>query len=189
MSRRSPFKHHRFPPKIILLAVRLYCRYVLSYSDVCDMLTERGVEVDAATVYRWVVKSGPEIAKRNFSHRKWQGLTWHVDETYIRVGGKWRYLWRAVNQHGKLIDFRLTARRVAKAARAFLHQAMENTHLYQPLVMITDKVQNYRKVLAEVNRHRDPGDQIHQIDRKYLNNRIEGDHSVLKQRLNLMRGF
>ncbi|MCF6305290.1 MAG: transposase [Rhodobacteraceae bacterium] len=107
----------------------------------------------------------------------------------MRVGGKWRYLWRAADQHGKLIDFRLTARRDANAARAFLRQAMNNARLYQPLAMITDKAHNYRKVLAEINRYRDPSDQIRHIDRKYLNNRIEGDHSVLKQRLNSMRGF
>jgi len=68
MSHRSPFKRHRFPPEIILLAVRWYCRYALSYRDVCDMLAERGIEVDGSTVYRWVVKFGPEISKRNFSH-------------------------------------------------------------------------------------------------------------------------
>jgi len=86
MSHRFPFKRPRFPPEIIPLAVRRYCRYALSYRDVRDMLAERGVEVDASTVYRWVVKFGPEVAKRNLGHRDWRGLTWHVDETYIRVG-------------------------------------------------------------------------------------------------------
>ena len=189
MSRRSPFKRHRFPPEIILLAVRWYCRYALSYRDVRDMLAERGIKVDGSTIYRWVVKFGPEISKRNFSHRDRRGQTWHVDETYIRVGGKWRYLWRAVDQHGKLIDFRLTARRDAKAARAFLRKAMDNARLYQPLVIITDKAHSYRKVLAKFNRHRDPGDQIRHVDRKYLNNRIEGGHSALNKLLNPMRGF
>ncbi|MCF6305289.1 MAG: hypothetical protein L3J33_07955 [Rhodobacteraceae bacterium] len=75
MSHGFPFKHHRFPPEIILLAVRWYCRYALSYRDVRDMLSERGIEVDASTVYRWVLKFGPEIAKRNFSHCDWRGLT------------------------------------------------------------------------------------------------------------------
>ena len=122
MSRRSPFKRHRFPPEIILLAVRWYCRYALSYLDVRDMLSERGIKVDGSTIYRWVVKFGSEITKRTFSHRDWRGQAWHVDETYIRVGGKCCYLWRAVDRHGKLIDFRLTARRDAKAARVFLRK-------------------------------------------------------------------
>ncbi len=111
MPKRSPFKRHRFPAKITLLAVRWYCRYPLSYRDVRDLLAERGIHVDPATISRWVVKFGPEIAKRSFTHRSWRGLTWHVDETYVRVGGQWRYLWRAVDPHGQLADFRLTAPR------------------------------------------------------------------------------
>lgn len=98
--RRDPFKHHRFPAEVILLSVRWYCRYPLSYRDVRDMLAEHGIEVDAATVYRWVQKFGPEIAKRTFGRRSWRGLDWHVDETYVRVSGKWCYLWRAVDHHG-----------------------------------------------------------------------------------------
>ena len=84
------------------------------------MLGERGITVDRATVFRWVQKFGPEIAKRASTHRSWRGLNWHVDETYVRVGGRGRYLWRAVDQAGQFIDFRPTARRDAKAAKAFL---------------------------------------------------------------------
>ena len=124
MPRRDPFRGHRFPKDVILLAVRWYCRYPLSYRDVRDLLAERGISVDAATVYRWIQKFGPEIRKRAYArHRSWRGLTWHVDETYLRVNGRWCYLWRAVDQHGRLIDFRLTARRTAGAAKAFLRQA------------------------------------------------------------------
>ncbi|SPF81494.1 hypothetical protein PRI8871_03318 [Pseudoprimorskyibacter insulae] len=84
------------------------------------MLAARRVMVDASTIDRWVRKFGPEIRKRAYgAHRSWRGLQWHVDETYIRVGGRWCYLWRAVDQFGQLIDFRLTPRRNAKAARAF----------------------------------------------------------------------
>jgi len=128
----NPFKHHRFPPDVILCAVHWYCRFSLSYRDVRDLLAERGIELDASTIHRWVRKFGPEIAKRSFKHRSWRGLNWHVDEAYIRVSVKWRYLWRAVDQHGQLDYFRLTARRDAKAARAFLKQACENARLYQP---------------------------------------------------------
>ncbi len=94
---RDPFKRHRFPKDVILMAVRWYCRFALSYRDVRDLLEERGVFVDAATVYRWVRKCGPEVAKRSFKYKSCRGLDWHVDETYVRVGGKWRYLWRAVD--------------------------------------------------------------------------------------------
>lgn len=118
MSRRNPFKQHRFPRDVILLAVRWYCRYPLSYRDMRDLLAERGITADAATIYRWVQKFGQEIRKRAYgAHRSWRGLQWHVDETYVRVNGRWCYLWRAVDQRGQLIDFRLTARRNAVSIR------------------------------------------------------------------------
>ncbi|QYZ72208.1 IS6 family transposase [Neotabrizicola shimadae] len=190
MARRDPFRGHRFPKDVILLAVRWYCRYPLSYRDVRDMLAERGIMVDAASIYRWVRKFGPEIRKRALSrHRSWRGLTWHVDETYIRVNGRWCYLWRAVDQFGQLIDFRLTARRDAKAARAFLRQARETVRLYQPLTIITDKAPTYAKVIAEINDRLGPEDAIRHLTRKHLNNRIESDHAALKRLLRPMRGF
>ena len=190
MARRDPFRGHRFPKDVILLAVRWYCRYPLSYRDVRDMLAERWIMVDAASIYRWVRKFGPEIRKRALSHhRSWRGLTWHVDETYIRVNGRWCYLWRAVDQFGQLIDFRLTARRDAKAARAFLRRARETVRLYQPLTIITDKAPTYVKVIAEINDRLGPEDTIRHVTRKHLNNRIESDHAALKRLLRPMRGF
>ncbi len=186
---RSPLKGHRFPRGIILTAVRWYCRYGLSYRDVRDLLAERGVSVDASTVYRWVQKFGPEIAKRSFKHRIWRGLNWHLDETYVRGGGKWCYLWRVLDQFGRLIEFRLTARRDANAARAFLRQTLEAARLYRPVTITTDKAWNYKKIIAEKNAGSDPADQIHHIDRKHLNNRIESDHAALKKVITPMRGF
>nr|WP_065335501.1 IS6 family transposase [Tritonibacter mobilis] len=188
--RKNPFKRHRFPREVILLAVRWYCRYPLSCRDVRDMLAERGVKVDASTIHRWVLKFGPEIRKRAYgAHRSWRGLQWHVDETYIRVGGRWCYLWRAVDQFGQLIDFRLTAKRNPKAARAFMRQAQEAVRLYHPLTIVTDKAHSYAKVIGEINARLAPEDVIRHADRKYLNNRIESDHAALKQRLSPMRGF
>ncbi len=98
MVRRNPFKRHRFPREVILLAVRWCCCYPLSCRDVRDMLAERGISVDASTVHRWVQNFGPEIRNRaQARHRPWRGLQWHADETYVRVGGRWGYLWRAVD--------------------------------------------------------------------------------------------
>lgn len=146
--------------------------------------------VDAASIYRWVRKFGPEIRKRTLSrHRSWRGLTWYVDETYIRVTGRWCYLWRAVDQFEQLIDFRLTARRDAKAARAFLRQARETVRLYQPLTIITDKAPTYVKVIAEINDRIGPEDAVRHVTRKHLNNRIESDHAAPKRLLRPMRGF
>jgi len=190
MRRRDPFKQHRFPKDVILLAVRWYCRYPLSYRDVRDLLAERGITVDAATVYRWVQKFGQEIRKRAYGkHRTHRGLQWHVDETYLRVNGKWRYLWRAVDQNGKLIDFRLTVRRNASAARAFMRQASETVRFYHPMTIVTDKAQSYAKVIEEMNFGNLPEDRIRHVDRKHLNNRIEADHAALKQLLKPKRNF
>ena len=187
--RRSPFREHWFPRAIILTAERWYCRFGLSYRDERDLLAERGVVVDASTGYRWVQKFGPEIARRSYKHQNWRGLNWHVDETYVRVGGKWRYLWRAIDQFGRGVDFRLAARRNAKAARAFLRQAFETARLYRPVTITTDKAWIYKKIIAEKDVYCDPPDQIRHIDRKYLNNRIASDHAALKKVITLMRGF
>ncbi|WP_233494865.1 hypothetical protein [Ruegeria sp. A3M17] len=92
MPRRSPFKHHRFPREIILCAVRWYRRYPLSYQDVVDLPSERCVEVDRSTVFCWVQKFSPELTKRTEKHLRRASVDWHVDEAYIRVGGKWRFL-------------------------------------------------------------------------------------------------
>jgi len=189
MMRRDLFKGHRFPRDVILLAVRWYCRFPLSYRDVRDLLEEHGVVVDAATIYRWVRKFGPEIARRAFKHRSWRGLSWHVDETYLRVNGRWCYLWRAVDQYGQLVDFRLTARRNLAAARAFVRQARDNARFYQPLSITTDKAHNYVRVIGEVNRGCGPKDCVEHITRRRHNNIIESDHAALKRLTNPMRGF
>ncbi len=90
MPSRSPSKHHRFPRDVILCAVRWYLRHPLSYQDVVDLMAERGIIVDRSTVSRWVIKFGPEITKRTEKHLSRASVDWHVDETYIRVGGEWR---------------------------------------------------------------------------------------------------
>nr|WP_255006455.1 DDE-type integrase/transposase/recombinase [Roseovarius sp. M141] len=97
--------------------------------------------------YRWVQKFGPELTKRTEKHLRRASLDWHVDESYIRVGGTWRYLWRAVDANGQMVDFRLTARRDARAAKAFLNKAIERVRLHRPVTICTDKAQAYRRVI------------------------------------------
>ncbi|WP_282121158.1 IS6 family transposase [Ruegeria atlantica] len=190
MSRKSPFKHLRFPRKIILCAVRWYLRFPLSYQDVVDLLAERGVDVDRSTVFRWVQKFGPDLAKRTEKHLRRASVDWHVDKTYIRVGGKWRYLWRAVDANGQMVDFWLTARRDAKAAKAFLNRAIERVRLHRPVTIVTDKAPAYRRVIHEINRRYDPRfDSIRHIDRKWRNNLIESDHAALKRLLEYRQSF
>ena len=190
ISRRSLFKHHRFPRNSILCAIRWYLRYPLSYQDVADLLAERGIEVDRSTVFRWVQKFGPELTKRAEQHLRRASVDWNVDETYIRVGGKWRCLLRAVDTNGQMVDFRLTARREAKAAKAFLNRAIERVRLHRLVTIVTDKAPAYRRVIREINHGYDPHfDSIRHIDRKSLNNLIESDHAALKRLLGYRKSF
>lgn len=190
MSRRSRLKHHRFPREITLCAVRWYLRYPLSYQDVVDLLAERDVAVDRSTIYRWMIKFAPEISKRTEKHLRRASVGWHVDETYIRVGGKWRYLWRAVDANGQMVDFRLTARRDAKAAKAFLNKAIERVRLHRPITICTDKAQAYRRVIREINHRYDPHfDSIRHIDKKWRNNLIENDHAAMKRLIGCRQSF
>ncbi|MFP7675608.1 IS6 family transposase [Marivita sp. S0852] len=147
-------------------------------------LGECGIRVERSTVYRWVTKFGPEIINRAEKHLRRASVDWHVDETYIRVGGKWRYLWQAVDANGQMVDFRLTARLDAKAAKAFLNKAIEHVRLHRPVTIVTDKAHSYRRVIREINRRYDPHfDSIRHIDKKWRNNMIESDHAAIKRLL------
>src|SRR6186713_1703262 len=114
---RSSFAGFRFPSEVIMLAVRWYLRYGLSYRDVEELLAERGIDVDHVTIYRWVQRFAPELAQAAQARRHVVGDRWHVDETYVKVGGTWRYLFRAIDQFGQVIDVFLSSKRNSEAAR------------------------------------------------------------------------
>jgi transposase-like protein len=117
------FAGYRFPPGVILLAVRWYLRYGLSYRDVAELLAERGVEVDHVTIYRWVQRFTPLVIDAARPCRHSVGDRWFVDETYVRVAGVWRYVYRAVDQHGQVIDVYVSKRR--NVTSALLHWPIE----------------------------------------------------------------
>ena len=129
MTDARAFRGFRFPAEVILWAVRWYLQFPISYRDLELMLADRGVEVDHTTMYRWVQRFAPELEKRMRRHLRPCRGPWHVDETYVRVGGQWRYLYRAVDGTGQTIDFLLSAKRDKKAAKRFFRQALgrENT--------------------------------------------------------------
>ena len=112
----SVFAGFRFPPEIIVLAVRWYLRFGLSYRDVEELLAERGIEVDHVTVYRWVQRFTPLLADAAQPCRHAVGDRWYVDETYVKVAGRWRYVYRAIDQYGQIIDVYTSARRDPHAA-------------------------------------------------------------------------
>ena len=185
----SIFKRRRFPVEIILLCVRWYCKYGISYRDLAEMMQERGTNVNPSTIFRWVQRYAPEIEKRV---RPYQGLrsgSWRVDETYVRVGGQWRYLFRAVDKHGRLIASMLSDRRDAGAAYRFLRKALRAVRDYPPSSITTDKLASYSKAILRLqNEGLLPRDVEHRTS-KYLNNILEADHGALKRVIRPTRGF
>jgi transposase-like protein len=157
-------------------------RYGLSYSDVEELLAERGVEVDHVTVYRWVQRFTPLLADAARFARHAPGNRWFVDETYVMVNGAWRYVYRAVDQHGQVIDVLVSARRDAQAARRFFTRALRTLKVI-PNEVVTDAAPVYPGVLDELL----PA-AWHHVER-YANNPIEADHGQLKHRLRPMRGL
>jgi len=140
---------YRFPREVIAVAVRWYLRYGLSYRDVEELLAERGIEVDHVTVYRWVQRFTPLLADAARFARHAPGDRWFVDETYVKVNGIWRYVYRAVDQDGQVIDVLLTSRRDATAARRFFTRALETLKVI-PTEVVTDAAPVYRAVLEDM---------------------------------------
>jgi transposase-like protein len=178
----SAFAGFCFPPDVIVLAVRWYLRFGLSYRDVEELLTERGVQVDHVTVYRWVLRFTPLLAEAARPCRHGVGDRWQVDETYVKVAGRWRYVYRAIDQFSQVIDVFVSPRRDAAAARRFFQRVI-GTMRVEPVEVVTDHAPVYPAVLEELL-----PSAWHRTDR-YANNQIEADHGRLKARLLPMRGL
>jgi transposase-like protein len=179
---RSAFARYRFPQEIITLAVRWYLRFGLSYRDVEELLAERGIEVDHVTIFRWVQRFAPEFAEAARARQHLVGDRWHVDETYLKVGGTWRYLFRAIDQFGQVIDVFLSPRRNEEAARRFFAQAISRTRV-SPTEVTTDRYRVYPRVLGDLLPAAFHDTEVH------ANNPLETDHGRLKARLRPMRGL
>jgi transposase, IS6 family len=185
----SLFKRRRFPVEIILLCVRWYCKYGISYQDLAEMMQERGVEADPTTIFRWVQRYAPEIEKRVRHHQGYRSASWRVDETYVRVGGRWKYLFRAVDKHGRLIAFMLSDRRNTRAVYRSLRKAVKTMSHYPPSSITPDKLASYPKAIVRLkNEGLLPKDVEHRTS-KYLNNILEADHGALKRLIHPTRCF
>src|SRR5215203_44769 len=146
---RSAFAGFRYPADVIVLAVRWYLRVGLSYRDVEELLTERGIEVDHVTVYRWVQRFTPLLVDAARPCRHAVGDRWQVDETYVKVAGQWRYVYRAVDQFGQVVDVLVAARRDMRTARRFFERAVGTTKV-TPGEVTTDQAPVYPAVLEEL---------------------------------------
>ena len=187
----NDFKGRHFEGEVVLWAVRWYCRYPVSYRDLESMMTERGVAVDHSTIFRWVQRYAPEMERR--LRWQWRGPasgSWRVDETYVRVRGKWAYLYRALDKFGNTIDFYLSATRNTRAAKRFLGKALRGCKEWElPEVVNTDKAPTYAAAIAELKAEgKCPKDTRHR-QVKYLNNVVEADHGKLKQLIGPVPGF
>ena len=187
----SEFKGRHFQGEVILWAVRWYCRYGISYRELEEMLAERGVNVDHTTIYRWVQHYTPELHKRLRWHTRpsLEGH-WQVDETYLKVKGKWMYLYRAIDQQGRTIDFYLSPKRDACSATLFLKRTLSTLRNREhPSVINTDKAPSYGQAIKRLKKVGKLKPQVEHRQVKYLNNRVEADHGKLKRLLKPTLGF
>lgn len=160
----------------------MYVRFNLSLRDVEELLAERGVEVSHETIRRWVARFGPQMAKRMRRTRNTPHPQWHLDEMYVSIGGRWMYLWRAIDQEGKVLDFLVQPKRDTRAALKFMRRLLKSQGV-APKTIGTDKWKAYAAAFGKLGlaaRH-------HQA--KWKNNRIEGSHVRVQRRERTMQGF
>ena len=184
----TPFAGHRWPLEVITPAVRWYFRYRLSAADVRDLLAERRIDVSARTILAWAHKFGPLLAAAGRRHARRIGTTWYADETYVRVAGRWAYLYRAVDEDGQVVDVLLREHRDLESARAFFDQAIARRGV-RPRVAITDKHAAYRRAVRRRTwraRHIRTG--LHRA-RGETTKAVERSHVPVKDRLRPMRGL
>ena len=178
MAESSLFKWRHYQPDIILCCVRWYLGYPLSYRQVEELITERGLPVDHSTVFRWVQEYAPEVDKRCRRYLHPTNDSWRVDETYILVKGKWKYLYPAVDSEGKTLDFLLSAKRDAVAAERFFRKTLKAAHNQAPRVINVDHNPAYPKATATLKADKTLAKTTELRQNKYLNNLVEQDHGV-----------
>ncbi|HEY5006138.1 MAG TPA: IS6 family transposase [Ktedonobacteraceae bacterium] len=214
MTEQFPFKWRHFQAEIILLCVRWYLRYALSYRDLEEIMLERGLHVDHTTIYRWIQRYAPELEKRCRPHLKPWNDSWKVDETYIKIKKVWMYLYRAVDSQGNTLEFLLSPTRDAEAAKRFFCKALHvttsstpqacpikepvaqrptladlNTAPSAPRVINVDKNAAYPKAIADLKATGVLPASVELRQVKYLNNLIEQDHRFIKRLVKPGMGF
>ncbi|KFF95503.1 transposase [Streptomyces scabiei] len=176
------YKGHRYPVEVISYCVWLYFRFPLSFREVEELMLERGIVVSYETVRRWCANVGQRYAGALRRRQPRPGDKWHLDEVFIKINGEPKYLWRAVDQDGNVLDILVQNRRDKAAARRFFRRLMKKTHAV-PRVIVTDKLRSYGAA------HREVMPSVEHRQSKYLNNRAENSHQPTRQRERAMKGF
>ncbi|WP_411194453.1 IS6 family transposase [Rhodococcus erythropolis] len=178
----SIYKGFRFPREVISHCVWLYHRFPLSLREIELLMAARGIEVTYETIRTWCTRFGPEYARRLRRRQPQSGDTWHLDEVFVNIGGVRKYLWRAVDQHGNVLDILIQSRRDGKAATRFFKKILKQQGR-RPRVLVTDKLASYQVA------HRTTMSATAHRQSKYLNNRCENSHQPTRQRERAMKGF
>ncbi|CDM92285.1 IS6 family transposase [Xenorhabdus bovienii] len=184
---RKAFRRLHYPTDVIAQCVRWYLAYALSLHNLEEMMAEHGVIVDHSTLHRWLIRLVPLLDKAFRRHKRSVGRRWRMDETYIKVKGQWKYLYRAVDSTGQTIDFLLTAKRDAAAALRFFRKAIR--HHSEPERVMIDKSGANTAALATLNADKPEEENITLRQSKYLNNLVEQDHRSINRRIRQMLGF
>jgi len=178
----ATYKGYRYPIEVIGHAVWLYHRFALSLRDVEELMLARGVMLTYETIRPWCAKFGPDYANQLRRRRPRPGDKWHVDEVFVKINGITHYLWRAVDQHGNVLDILVQSRRNAKAAQRFFRKLLKGLG-YVPRVIVTDKLASYRVAARELV------PSVSHRRSKYLNNRAENSHQPTRVRVRVMKRF
>ncbi len=163
------------------------CRFSLSYRDLEEMMHMRSAKIDHSTLQRWVIRFVPLIDQEVRKRKRPVGSSWRMDETYVKLNGKWIYLYRAVDRYGDTVDFFLSARRDKSSALSFFRKAIRYNNT--PSKVVVDKIGSNKSALDALNTELDEDHKIQIFQNKYLNNRVEQDHRFIKKRLKPMLGF
>jgi transposase, IS6 family len=187
--KKNPFKGRQFTAEIILWAVRWYLQFSISYLDLERMFADRGIQVDHTTLFRWIQAYAPELDKRIRPHLRMTNGSWRVDETYIRVKGEWVYLYRAVDSAGQTIDFLLSPKRDAAAAKRFFRKALKQPHTVNPRTITVDNNAAYPIAMKTMKRDAELWRFAKLRQVKFLNNIVEQDHRRIKRLVRPGLGF
>lgn len=187
--RKSQFKYKHFTGEVILWAVRWYCQFAISYRDIVIMAAERGLDLNHTTPMRWVHEYAPKLAKKIKPYLKRSNDSFSVDETYIKIKGIWKYLYRAVDSDGNTLEWMLSPKRDKKAAKRFFKKMLSNIHCKKPRVINTDKAKAFPPAFEEAKAEGILPKETKHRRQKYLNNIQEQDHRPTKRRVRQSQWF